>query len=286
MKLTDNDIRTREVLDWKGLHLFHFQASSCSQKVRIFLNLKSIPWTSHPINIVANENMKPYYLGINPRGLVPTMVLDGEVHIESNDIMVLLDHLYPDNPLIPASHEADVAELLRHEDDLHLDLRTISFRFLMNPDKPPKSAEDLANYATGGSGTVGGNKDVRLQEEIAFWQGVINQGIPDADVRRAVSKFMIAFQGLEAELADSSYLFGGQKSVLDIAWLVYAHRLVLAGYPLQRLHPRLHHWLTDLARQPAVAPEIALPPPVAEAVAARAAFLKETGAPLADVCQI
>jgi len=37
------------------------------------------------------ENFTDWYLGINPRGLVPTLVADGEVHIESNDIITLLE---------------------------------------------------------------------------------------------------------------------------------------------------------------------------------------------------
>ena len=43
MQLQDGDIRTREVLDWKGLHLLNFAQSSCSQKLRIFLDVKASP---------------------------------------------------------------------------------------------------------------------------------------------------------------------------------------------------------------------------------------------------
>ena len=46
VQLLDCDIRTREVLDWKGVHVLHFIGSSCSQKLRVFLNLKGIPWES------------------------------------------------------------------------------------------------------------------------------------------------------------------------------------------------------------------------------------------------
>ena len=37
MQLDDSVIKTREVTTWNGLHLFHFDQSSCSQKVRILL---------------------------------------------------------------------------------------------------------------------------------------------------------------------------------------------------------------------------------------------------------
>jgi glutathione S-transferase len=116
VQLVDGDIRTREVLGWRGLHVFHFEGSSCSQKLRIFLNLKKIPWQSHPIDLPSNENMQPWFLGINPRGLVPVLVHEGAVHIESNDIIQYLEERFPTPRLIPAGHEKEVAALLKHED--------------------------------------------------------------------------------------------------------------------------------------------------------------------------
>ena len=126
VQLVDGDIKTREVLGWKGVHVLHFMGSSCSQKLRVFLNLKNIPWQSHPIDLMGNENFQPWFLGINPRGLVPVLVHDGAVHIESNDIIQYLEQKFPSPRLIPAGHENEVATLLKHEDDLHLDLRTLS----------------------------------------------------------------------------------------------------------------------------------------------------------------
>ena len=58
VQLIDSDIKTREVLGWRGVHVLHFSGSSCSQKLRIFLNLKGISWESHP-STPANENFQP-----------------------------------------------------------------------------------------------------------------------------------------------------------------------------------------------------------------------------------
>ena len=96
VKLADEDIKTREVLDWKGLHVFHFIFSSCSQKLRIFLSLKGIDYESHEVDLMTNENLSDYFLGINPRGLLPVIVHDGDVHIESNDILTYLESVYPE----------------------------------------------------------------------------------------------------------------------------------------------------------------------------------------------
>src|SRR5271169_5510275 len=158
VQLVESDIRNREVLSWKGVHVFHFYLSVCSQKLRIFLNLKGIPWQSHLVDLTKNENMSESFLGINPRGLVPVLVHDGAVHIESNDIITYLEKTFPEPRLIPPG-ENNVAALLKHEDDLHLDLRTLSFRFVFAPPGPPKPADALKSYAENGSGTVHGAID-------------------------------------------------------------------------------------------------------------------------------
>src|SRR5260221_1844422 len=177
--LVGSDSRTLEVLGWQGVHVLHFIGSSCSQKLRIFLNLKKIPWQSHPIDLPGNENMQPWFLGINPRGLVPVLVHDGAVHIESNDIIQYLEERFPTPRLIPAGHENEVAALLRHEDDLHLDLRTLSFRFVFAPPGPPKPEAALKSYVESGSGTVQGLKDRDKDIQIEFWQRAAKEGFTD-----------------------------------------------------------------------------------------------------------
>ena len=63
VQLLDSDIKTHDVLDWKGIHLIHYMGSSCSQKVRIFLNLKGIDWEWHTIDLLANENVEALVFG-------------------------------------------------------------------------------------------------------------------------------------------------------------------------------------------------------------------------------
>jgi glutathione S-transferase len=256
VQLVDSDIRTREVLGWKGVHVLHFMGSSCSQKLRIFLNLKGIPWQSHPIDLPAHENFEPWFLGINPRGLVPVLVHDGAVHIESNDIIQYLERTFPQPRLIPAGHETEVAGLLKHEDDLHLDLRTLSFRFVFAPPGPPKPAAALERYAANGSGTVGGVPDHEKQIQIDFWKRAAKEGFTDASARASAQKFCAEFDKLDKTLAKQPYLMGEDLSVLDIAWLIYAHRLSLAGYPFERLHPNISAWMDKLRAKPEFAREI------------------------------
>jgi glutathione S-transferase len=262
VKLTDGDVKTKEVLSWKGLHVFHFPFSSCSQKLRIFLNLKGAKWESHTIDLMKNENLTSWYLGINPRGLVPVLVDDGDVHIESNDIIAYLETRFPEPPLIPAGHEDEVARLLKLEDDMHLDLRALSFRFVFNPPSPPKLANDLEVYASAGSGTVGGKKDGRVDVEIDFWKSYAAEGITDAVAKSAAANFRRAFNEIDAQLGKQRYVLGDQLSVADIAWFIYTNRLELAAYPFQRLHPNLWAWYGKLLQRSEFAKEVAIPLPV------------------------
>ena len=264
VQLVESDIRNREVLSWKGVHVFHFYLSVCSQKLRIFLNLKGIPWQSHLVDLTKNENMSESFLGINPHGLVPVLVHDGAVHIESNDIITYLEKTFPQPQLIPTQYENEIAKLLEHEDDLHFDIRSLSFRFVFAPPKPPKSAEDLKKYDAMGSGTVQGKKDPQIAKQVDFWSRFAESGIRDEAARVSAARLREALDDMDRRLATQPYLLGDNLTVLDIAWFIYVDRLSLAAYPYARLHPHVGEWFAKLMRRPEFAKEIQLPAPVSE----------------------
>ncbi|MEM7704518.1 MAG: glutathione S-transferase family protein [Pseudomonadota bacterium] len=262
--LRDDDIRTREVLDWEGIHLLHFMGSSCSQKTRIFLHLKGIKWESHHVNLPERENYTEWFMGINPRGLVPVLVDDGKVIIESNDILNYLENKFPEPPLIPADGNAEAQELLDTEDALHHDLRAISFRYFF-PGVPPRPEELDQQYVKLGSGTVGGEADSHKEQELRFHREMREHGgISDDRVREAVANFKAAFDNLEHRLETSPYLLGDDVSLVDIAWFIYCVRLHGSGYPLEGMHPNLYRWFAALKARPELAKEVMEPPKIVE----------------------
>ena len=103
VKLDAAQVKTKEVLGWTGLHLFHYKDSTCSRKVRTVLALKRLEYTGHHIELSTRENISEYYLGINPRGLVPCLVHDGAVIIESNDIVDYIEAAFPEPRLVDAA---------------------------------------------------------------------------------------------------------------------------------------------------------------------------------------
>ena len=272
-QLLESDVQTKEVLDWEGVHLFHFMGSSCSQKTRIFLNLKGIDWQSHHVDVPAHENYGVRYMGINPRGLVPALVHDGQVIIESNDILEHLEKHFPEPALIPSGLEQVAHDLLAEEDDLHLDLRALSMRYVFGPGAGKRSSATLNQYQSSGSGTVLGEADTHKTVELKFFQDLVaNDGITDDQVRASAARFKSAFNALEARLQTSDFLLGEALSVLDIAWYIYGARLRDAGYPIAAEHPKVGAWFAGLDARQEFNREVQAPPPL---VAARAAMQAE-----------
>ena len=145
---------------------------------------------------------------------------------------------------------------MKHEDDLHLDLRTLSFRFVFNPPGPPKSPEQLSKYRQNGSGTVQGRKDKQRNVQLEWWERAAKEGHTDERTRSAAQRFRAQFEKMDEQLRQHAFLLGDNLTVLDIAWFIYAHRLSLAGYPFDRLHPRVNEFLVKLRARPEFAREI------------------------------
>ena len=78
--------------------------SSCSWRVRIALNLKSLPHELESVHLVANggEQHSDAHRALNPMRELPVLTVE-DVHLaQSVAILEYLDELHPDPPLYPA----------------------------------------------------------------------------------------------------------------------------------------------------------------------------------------
>ena len=80
-----------EIMLWEAsmLELYHNNLSVCAQKVRIVLAEKNQPWTNHHLSLARGEQLTPEFKAMNPRGVVPVLVHDGNVIVESSVICSL-----------------------------------------------------------------------------------------------------------------------------------------------------------------------------------------------------
>jgi len=84
------------------LELYHSINSVCAQKVRIALEEKGKQAKDHLMTL-RGDQFEPSYLKLNPGGVVPTLIHDGEPIIESSLILYYIDDVFPAPPLMPKS---------------------------------------------------------------------------------------------------------------------------------------------------------------------------------------
>jgi glutathione S-transferase len=84
------------------IELYHGGLTACSIKSRLCLKEKGVPYVSRYVNLSRFEQHDPDYLKLNPNGLVPTLVHDGAIIIESTVINEYVDEAFDGPTLRPA----------------------------------------------------------------------------------------------------------------------------------------------------------------------------------------
>ena len=92
-----------------GNHLYHFPMSFFSQKARQALEETEQPWTSHVIQLSLHEQYEPDYVRINPRCVVPTLVRDGRVTSDADNIMGVIASKFPETAIVPVAPDESAA---------------------------------------------------------------------------------------------------------------------------------------------------------------------------------
>ena len=83
------------------LILYDGTTSVCAIKVRLALAEKGLKFKSRNVDLRKGEQFANGYLKLNPNAVVPTLVDNDEVILESSIIMQYLEDLTPEKPLLP-----------------------------------------------------------------------------------------------------------------------------------------------------------------------------------------
>ncbi|MBS0339850.1 MAG: maleylacetoacetate isomerase [Proteobacteria bacterium] len=87
------------------MQLFNFFRSGTSHRLRIALNLKGLPYEYRAVSLPREEHLAPDFRKLNPQGLVPALVHDGKVLIQTPAILEWLEERYPTPALLPTGAE-------------------------------------------------------------------------------------------------------------------------------------------------------------------------------------
>ncbi|MDI5922665.1 glutathione S-transferase family protein [Halomonas sp. LR5S13] len=214
-----------------GLHLWHAPMSSCSQRVRIVMAETGQDFESHLVNLQENEHATEAYQRIHPKGLVPALVDDGDLIIESIDI---IRHLAGRNVALA---QTTLHELLEMADAAQLDLKLLTYEFLFRAAPPPPETAEAFQ--------------ARHQNEwLKQFRRDFAVGFDRDRVEAAVQRTDEGFHNLDALLSDGrAFLAGEEFTLADIAWMPNLHRFDLMGWPYERT-PNLKAWFDKVSQRP------------------------------------
>ena len=201
------------------LKLFTAHNSICTQKVFLTLIEKGLPWTSEYIDLFNNEQYRPQYLKLNPKGVVPTLIHEGHAIIESTLICEYLDQMFPEPSLVPSSafEKSQMRRWSKHIDEGVFEAtREISFSAMFR-DKMKGMTQEQREGRYRNIGDPG-----RRARMISTYE----QGCDSPFVEQGIFAFEKLFQEMEDVLQPGQdWLVGTRFSLGDVNIIPFAARL-------------------------------------------------------------
>jgi glutathione S-transferase len=200
------------------LTLYHNDMSLCAQKVRICLAEKELNWESRHLALRSAEHQQPWYVKLNPRAVVPTLVHDDKVVTESNVILEYLDESFPNLALRP--------------DDPYGRARVRFWIKQLDEDIHDASAAILSfGIAFRHQYIQRGELGTRLLEQIPNIlkrerrRDVIEKGVKSVHFVIAIQRMVQLLDEMEVALSKHLWLISDDYSLADVAYIPYLARL-------------------------------------------------------------
>lgn len=252
----------------EGLHLFHFEGAPCAQRVRFALHEKGLvrghevkfdaddpaaclgvegAWVSRHVSLVKKEHMTSTYAQIHPNLVVPALVHDGELHLESMEIVEYLDEAFGGKPLVPKNNPelmADAQALTDLGKELHRSIRFVTFRWGLRglarlSKKEEQQLRELLEHSED------------AEQLASFYEGYDARSIPDSVYEEHLDKLNAAFRSHEDRLQDGrDFLTGDDLTMADIIWAMKTQRLTECDYPFDQCFPAYAAWFKRVSGRP------------------------------------
>jgi glutathione S-transferase len=198
--------------------LYHNDMSSCSQKVRLCLAEKGLKYESRHMDLRAGDQQQDWYVKLNPRAVVPTLVDGDNVVPESNVIAEYLDEAYPSPPMMPSTPHGRTRVRLwtkQLDEGIHDGgISVLSFAIAFHAQYLAKGA---AGRATLSQAPAGAKRDAR--------ESVLEHGLDSPFVAAAARRMGKLIDDMEAAMAGHAWLAGDSYTLADAAFTPYILRL-------------------------------------------------------------
>ena len=225
------------------LELYHHGSSVCAAKVRWGMVEKGLDFEAHYIDILKGEQFTPEYLKLNPKGVVPTIVHDGNVVIESTVILEYLDLVFPNKKLTPEDPMEYVKTRMwtkALDEYMHISCGTLTFasahRHIVRKNLSEAEVEEfLANTP---SDSVTKDWAGRKQQLVAF--GFEAPGVPEM-----VRMYDDYLRQMNEDLQNTKWLASNEFGLADVSLTPYVNRIAMmgmSGWWENGRYPHLEDW--------------------------------------------
>lgn len=227
------------------LELYNFPPSTCSLKVRICLAEKGLEWIDHRMDSRRGQHLEPEYLKLNPNGVVPTLVHNGNVIIDSSVILEYLNEMFPVVNLIPSDPvlRARMRTWLRYFEEVTTPaVRYPSFNRVLIHSFKKLTQEQFKRAAT--------LRPLRKH----FYLRMGQEGFDDADMGKAIEEFRSTVTRMDRELAsEGPWLMGAQYTLADICVSPLFDRMEDLGLEQiwEENHVHVTTWFQSMKLRPA-----------------------------------
>jgi glutathione S-transferase len=227
------------------LELYHNINSVCAQKVRIALNEKGQACQEHILTLRGDQN-EPGYLKLNPNGVVPTLVHDGQPILESSLILYYIDDAFADPPLMPVEprqrHRVRMFNKLIDE-YVHNSCTILTFATAFRPRFLQMGREAWLSEVNKGP----------LKRRAEYKRSVIEHGLDSEFVADALAQHQKLLKWMAAALSEGAYLAGDRFSNADCAVIPYILRLELLKLDaMSAPFPAIADWWGRVRERPSV----------------------------------
>jgi len=226
------------------LELYHNDMSTASQKVRFVLSEKKLEWTGHHMNLGVGEQHQPGYLKINANGVVPALVHDGSVFVESTVINEYLEEAFPEHPLLPAN---PALRARVREWTVQIDENIQAFAGVLTLGIAMRYAQFQKTYQDIDSG-LNRIPDIVKRERL---RDVILRGMESPFFPISVLRYQRLLKDMESRLSESTWLVGNTLTLADIALSPFITRMdhLQLGFMWANL-PKVVKWYERLRTMP------------------------------------
>jgi glutathione S-transferase len=219
------------------LELWHATHSTCSQKVRICLAEKRLPWKSHFVDLRRFQHLEPGFLELNPAAMVPVLRDGADVIRESLVINEYLDDAYPDPRLRPrgAAQRARMREwTLYIAEEPTWAVKVPSFEKNIRPELSARlSGSEIEAIAA----------RMPNRETAGRWVKAVKEGFSPAEIQASVERLARTLDRMERALDAGSWLAGEDYSLADVDMAPFVHRIASLGeQALIEARPRVADW--------------------------------------------